>query len=329
MTKNPSKPDVYTRITNQIIAAIEAGADAFQMPWHSEGSVLRPVNAFNGKAYRGVNVLALWCAADEAGYSSDKWATYKQWRESGAQVKKGEKSSSIVFWKIFNADQPDEKPTPTQGGADEEGERRRMMGRAYSVFNAEQVEGYEPPPAPQPRPEVQRVGHADAFFNALGFDLRHGGSRAYYKPSTDHIQMPDFAAFRDALSYYAILGHESIHWTGAEKRLHRDMSGRFGNESYAAEELVAELGAAFLCADLGLSNEPRPDHAAYVANWLKVLKDDNRAIFTAAAKAQQAVDFTHSLQPQPTGDPEPDDGEEPAFAVAPVQVKGGQLGLIF
>ena len=318
-TEQKTEADVYTRITNQIIASIEAGADAFQMPWHSEGSVLRPVNAFNGKPYRGVNVLALWCAADEAGYSSDKWATYKQWQESGAQVKKGEKSSSIVFWKIFNPQQPDEAPPAPQGAADED-QHRRMMARAYSVFNAEQVEGYQAPPAPQPRPEVQRVAHADAFFQALGADIRHGGSRAYFKPSTDHIQMPDFAAFRDALSYYAILGHESIHWTGAEKRLHRDMSGRFGAEQYAAEELVAELGAAFLCADLGLSNEPRPDHAAYAASWLKVLKNDNRAIFTAAAKAQQAVDFAHSLQPQPTGEPSPDDGEEPALSVTqPVQ----------
>ena len=326
-----TKTDVYTRITNQIIASIEAGAGDFQMPWHSESSVLRPVNAFNGKPYRGVNVLALWCAADEAGYSSDKWATYKQWQESGAQVKKGEKSSSIVFWKIFDPQQPDEAAPAPQGAAGEE-HNRRMMARSYSVFNAEQVEGYQAPPAPQPRPEVQRVGHADAFFQSLGAEIRHGGGRAYYKPSTDHIQMPDFAAFRDALSYYAILGHESIHWTGAEKRLHRDMSGRFGNESYAAEELVAELGAAFLCADLGLSNEPRPDHAAYAASWLKVLKKDNRAIFTAAAKAQQAVDFAHSLQPQPTGDPSPDDGEEPAFAVAPIAVaphKARQLSLGF
>ncbi len=150
----------------------------------------------------------------------------------------------------------------------------------------------------------------------------------YENAKFEYIQMPDFAAFRDALSYYAILGHESVHWTSAEKRLHRDMSGRFGNESYAAEELVAELGAAFLCADLGLSNEPRPDHAAYVANWLQVLKNDNRAIFTAAAKAQQAVDFAHSLQPQPTGDPEPDDdGEEPAFTIAPAPIKAVQLGL--
>jgi len=316
-----SKPDVYTRITNQIVQSIEAGADAWQMPWHSDGSnILRPVNAFNNKPYRGVNVLALWCAAEEAGYTTDKWATYKQWQESGAQVKKGEKSSTIVFWKMLDQDEPSEAPA-----TDEEGQHRRMMARAYSVFNAEQVEGYEAPPAPSPLPEVQRVQHADAFFNALGAEIHHGGARAYYKPSTDHIQMPDFAAFRDALSYYAVLGHESVHWTGAEKRLHRDLSGRFGNEAYAAEELVAELGAAFLCADLGLANEPRPDHAAYAATWLKVLKNDNRAIFTAAAKAQQAVDFAHSLQPQPRGKPEPDDGEEPTLSGS----KPGQFTLSF
>ena len=307
-TEPKTKTDVYTRITNQIIAAIEAGADAWQMPWHKDDASARPINALSGKPYRGVNVLALWCAADEAGYSSDQWATYKQWAESGKQVKKGEKSSSIVFWKMLDQGDGDEAPA-----ADEEGGRRRMVARGYNVFNAEQIEGYHAPARPA-RPDIKRIQSADDFFHGLRADIRHGGGRAYYKPSTDHIQMPDFAAFRSAEAYYGVLSHEVIHWTGAEKRLHRDMSGRFGNESYAAEELVAELGAAFLCADLGLCNEPRPENAAYVANWLQVLKDDKRAIFTASAKAQQATDFAHDLQPQARGEPEPDDGEEPTLS---------------
>ena len=303
MTKaTPSHTDIYTRITNQIIASIEAGADAFQMPWHSDGLCAgRPVNAASGKAYRGVNVLALWCAAAESGYSSDQWATYKQWAESGKQVKKGEKSSSIVFWKMLDQGEPD-----AQADADEQGGSRRMVARGYNVFNAEQIDGFQAPVI-APRTDIARVQEADEFFNALGADIRHGGGRAFYRSSTDHIQMPPFEVFRNTVAYYSTLAHEVTHWTGAKARLDRDLKNRFGSEAYAAEELVAELGAAFLCADLGLANEPRPDHAAYVANWLKVLKDDKRAIFTAAAKAQQAATFAHDLQPQPHGEPEPEE----------------------
>lgn len=308
--------DVYTRITNQILEAMENGAGNWQMPWHSESGTMRPVNALSGKPYRGVNVLALWCAADEAGYSSDKWATYKQWAESGAQVRKGEKSSTIVFWKIGDTEES------AEADSDENGPRR-IIARGYNVFNAEQVEGYQAPVLP-PRPEIQRIQEADDFFSALKADIRHGGGRAFYRPATDNIQMPPFEVFRNAVAYYATLAHETTHWTGAKTRLDRDLKGRFGDESYAAEELVAELGAAFLCADLGLANEPRPDHAAYVANWIKVLKGDKRAIFTAAAKAQQAVDFAHDLQPQPRGEPEPK--EEPTI-VAPT--KAGQFTLSF
>ncbi len=315
MTKTNTSPhqDIYTRITNQIIESIEAGADAFQMPWHTNGLCAgRPINAASGKAYRGVNVLALWCAASEAGYSSEQWATYKQWSDKGVQVRKGEKSTNIVFWKI-NDTPGTETDSPTEG--DDAGTSRRIIARGYNVFNIEQTEGYQAPAMPA-RPHMARVQEADEFFNALGADIRHGGARAFYRPSSDHIQMPPFEVFHNTVAYYSVLSHEVTHWTGAKARLDRDLSGRFGNESYAAEELVAELGAAFLCADLGLANEPRPDHASYVANWLKVLKDDKRAIFTAAAKAQQAVDFTHNLQPQPRGEPEPDPEEEPILSAS-------------
>lgn len=318
MTKKAtqSPTDIYTRITNQIIEAMEAGADQWQMPWHFDGAGMRPVNAVSGKPYRGVNVLALWCAADAAGYSSDKWATYKQWAESGQQVRKGEKSSTIVFWKINDAGEETEAEGDDQNGP------RRIVARGYNVFNAEQIEGYQAPTAP-PCPEVQRLDHADEFFSALGADIQHGGGRAFYRPATDHIQMPPFEVFRSTVAYYATLSHEVTHWTGAKTRLDRDLKGRFGDEAYAAEELVAELGAAFLCADLGLANEPRPDHAAYVASWIKVLKNDKRAIFTAAAKAQQAASFAHDLQPQPPGEPEPD--EEPELSAT----KPGQFTLSF
>lgn len=290
-SSHTSQPTIYQRITDQIVAAIDAGAGDFTMPWHTDGTdITQPINAASGKPYRGINVIALWATAQACGYTGARWATYRQWQELGAQVRKGEKSAPVVFWKIFDRD---------EGQAEEpaENDHRRFMARGYSVFNAAQVEGYEPPPVVALPPAV-RIGRAEDFFANLAADIRHGGNRAYFQPSTDHIQMPPFAAFRDAVSYYATLSHEATHWTGVKSRLDRDMSGRFGSEGYAVEELVAELGAAFLCGSLGLANEPRPDHAAYVASWLKVLRNDNRAIFTAAAKAQQAADHLHSQQPE-------------------------------
>lgn len=288
--KSEVRADVYTRVTNQIIQAIEAGADKWEMPWHSpDAALLCPVNASTGSAYRGVNILSLWVAAHMAGYQENTWATYKQWSDMGRQVLKGEKATVGVFW----------KPLDAQNAESSEGESaqpgRHWVARAFALFNAEQVEGYVPPERPE-RPEHQRISEADAFFSALGADIRHGGAKAFYRPSTDHIQMPPFDVFRDPIAYYSTLAHEATHWTGAKSRLDRDLSGRFGNESYAAEELVAELGAAFLAADLGLSVDARPENAAYVQSWLKVLKSDNRAIFTAAAKAQQAMDYMHHLQ---------------------------------
>ena len=284
-----SQPTIYQRITDQIIAAIEAGAGNWKMPWHTDGTdITQPINAASGKAYRGINVIALWATARACGYTGGHWATYQQWKEIGAQVRQGEKSAPVVFWKPLGC-KAEETEEPT------ESDRLRFVARGYLVFNAAQVDGYEAPTALTLPPAV-RIGRAEEFFSNVGVEVRHGGSRAYFQPSTDHIQMPPFGAFREATGYYATLGHEATHWTGAKGRLDRDLSGRFGSEGYAAEELVAELGAAFLCGSLGLANEPRPDHAAYVASWLKVLRSDNRAIFTAAAKAQQAADCLHSLQ---------------------------------
>ncbi len=301
-----SRADIYQRITDRIAAAIEAGAGKWQMPWHpgADGAAPRlPVNAATGKPYRGVNTVVLWATAQAEGYPSAVWATYRQWAELGAQVRKGEQSSPVVFWKVNGPDEGEDGGTGGGGdgggaagedGAD--GRRPRVFARGYSVFNAAQVDGYEAPALPV-LPEPERIGHAEAFFAALGADIRHGGSRACYVPSLDQIRMPPFAAFRDAVAYYATLAHEATHLTGHPSRCNRDLRGRFGEEAYAAEELVAELGAAFICADLALTPEPRPDHAAYVASWLRVLRGDKRAIFTAAAKAQQAVDWMHARQP--------------------------------
>ena len=291
-TETESRADIYQRITDQIAAAIEAGAGEWRMPWHpgADGSdPVLPVNAATRKPYRGVNVLVLWATAQAEGYPSAIWATYRQWVELGAQVRKGERASPVVFWKISDKDEAED------ADEGEDGRRSRVFARGYSVFNAAQVDGYEAPALPV-LPEVERIGHAEAFFVAIGADIRHGGNRAYYVPSLDQIRMPPFAAFRDPAAYYATLSHETTHLTGHPSRCARNLRGRFGEEAYAAEELVAELGAAFICADLALAPEPRPDHAAYVASWLKVLRSDKRAIFTAAAKAQAAADWMHAQQ---------------------------------
>jgi antirestriction protein ArdC len=290
------RANVYERVTNQIIEAIERGAAEWRMPWHKlAGANATPVNAVTRKPYRGVNVLSLWATAIERGYRSSVWATYAQWQQLGAQVRKGEESSFIVFWKFDRFTEVED----ASAESDAEGTERRgsILARGYHVFNAEQVDGFPLPPLELPQPG-ERIEAAEQFFSHLGAEIRHGGNRAFYNPTLDFIQLPPFALFRDEAAYYATLAHECIHWSGAPHRLNRDLKGRFGEEAYAAEELVAELGAAFLCADLGIANEPRPDHAAYVQSWLSVLRNDKRAIFTAASKAQAAADWMHDRQPE-------------------------------
>ena len=281
------KQDIYQTITNQIITAIENGFATYRMPWHvTSADSFAPMNAGSKKFYRGINVLSLWAAAEKHGYPTGFWATYRQWQELDAQVRKGEKSTLVVFWKFRDI----EKDAAPEEEEKEEKASRAILARGYSVFNAAQVDGWTPP-KPEESRKNERIEHAESFFSRIGADIRHGGNRAFYSPATDHIQMPDFFAFDDPVSYYSVLSHESTHFSGAPSRLNRQLANRFGDEAYALEELIAELGAAFLCSSLGLSITPRPDHAGYVASWLKALKDDKRAIFTAASKAQQAVDW--------------------------------------
>jgi antirestriction protein ArdC len=180
-------------------------------------------------------------------------------------------------------------------------EREIPFLKAYAVFNVEQIENLPAQYVPQPEPQtdpVKRIASAEAFIDATGATIRHGGDSAYYSPKLDIIQLPVREAFRDAESYIATKAHELTHWTAHPSRMNRDFGGqRFGDTGYAREELVAELGAAFLCADLGISPEPREDHASYLAHWIAVMKDDKRAVFAAAAHAQKVVDFLHGLQP--------------------------------
>lgn len=293
------RADVYARVTDAIVAAIESGmakGKDWRMPWHRRrdpgGSPMLPVNVARGAAYRGVNTLALWAAAEAKGYPGGLWGTYRQWAEFGGQVRKGERAATVVFWRFPDAAKGSGEVE--EGEEAEEGEARRgPWARAYAVFNAAQVDGAALPASTAPAlPEAARIADAEAFFAALpGLDLRHGGNAAFYSPATDHVRMPPFADFRTGEGYYATLAHEAAHWTGHPSRLARDLTGRFGSGAYAAEELVAELGAAFALAALGLAAEPREDHARYVAHWLGLLRGDRRAIFAAAGKAQAAADW--------------------------------------
>jgi antirestriction protein ArdC len=282
---NQQTPDIYAKVTQQIIEAMERGAASYRMPWHVTGAdCFAPVNVVSKRPYRGINVLLLWLLAEHHGYTSGEWATYNQWQELGAQVRKGEKAALIVFWKIS------ERGREETDDQEEPASNRSILARGYHVFNAAQVEGYLPKPSPV-LPESERVGSAERFFSRLGIAVKHGGNTACYSPQEDVIHMPPFSCFRDAASFYSTLGHEATHATGAEHRLNRDLKPRFAEESYAMEELVAELGAAFLCSTLGLSNEPRKEHAAYLSSWLRVLRQDKRAVFTAASQAQKAIDW--------------------------------------
>lgn len=284
--QNP-KTDLYSEVTNQIIAAIEAGTGTYSLPWQRVPGM--PKNVASDRSYRGINTLLLWLTGNAKGYATPYWATFKQWLELGHPVRKGEKSATVVFWK----DLAGRASNSAEAENDDGDTRRRFVARAYHVFNADQVEGYAAPSI-TPLSESERDARAEAFFKQLPIVVNHEGSQTFYRPSTDTVQMPTYSHFHEANGYYATLGHECVHATGAKHRLDRDLSGRFGSESYAMEELVAELGAAFLCADLGLSAEPRSDHAGYIASWLKVLKGDNRAIFTAASKAQAAADWLNA-----------------------------------
>jgi antirestriction protein ArdC len=296
--RSHAKPrNVYDEITGQLVAAIEADPGSPSLPWRkSSGALFMPVNALTKNAYNGINVVSLWVSAEVRAYATPVWATYRQWQELGAQVRKDERSSLVIFYKEFEA-----RADPQ----DESDDGKRRVARASSVFNAAQVDGYAGDPPPEPLGPIERIEAADRFVSASGARIEHGGDRAYYVPSTDHIQMPDEGLFCGSSTmsrgegYYATLLHELTHWSGDAARLDRTMGKRFGDQAYAAEELVAEIGAAFLCAELGITQEIRPDHAQYLAHWLKLLKDDNRAIFAAAAKASEATAYLKRLSSSP------------------------------
>jgi len=290
-----TRTDIYTRVTDRIIAELEHGVRPWLKPWsagNTEGRITRPLR-HNGQPYQGINVLLLWGEAMAKGYASGQWMTFKQAQEIGGHVRKGEHGSLVVYADRFRKTDTDDTGTEVVQDI--------PFMKAYTVFNVEQIEDLptryylRDEPAGEP---LELIQSAEYFFTATGAVFRHGGNQAYYAPGPDVIQLPPAESFKDAESYAATKAHELIHWTKHESRTDRDFKARrFGDSGYAREELVAELGAAFLCADLGVSLEPREDHASYLDHWLKVLREDKRAIFSAAAHAQRAADYLHALQP--------------------------------
>jgi antirestriction protein ArdC len=286
-----SRQDVYSRITSQIVASLEQGVRPWVKPWnaeHAAGRITRPLR-FNGQPYSGINILSLWMSATAQGFAAPIWMTFRQAMELNAHVRKGEKGSLVVYANAIMCTEHD-------GETGKDVEREIPYLKGYTVFNVEQIDGlpdhYYAKAVLRLGP-VARIERADNFFADCKATIRHGGNRAYYAHEVDYVQMPPF---RDAESYYSTLAHEMTHWTKHSSRIARDLGRKqWGDEGYAQEELVAELGAAFLCADLDLASEPREENASHIANWLEALKNDTRFIFKAAAHAQRAVDFLRAL----------------------------------
>jgi antirestriction protein ArdC len=279
------KLDVYQRVTSAIVNAIETGIGQYRMPWTvRQDKGFSPISVGSAKPYRGVNTLVLWAQAQSKGYSSAFWGTYGQWRDLGGQVRKGEHGSPVVYWGTYEKqanEDPDEKS------------HCGLFAKGYTVFNIEQVEGCKLPKRFEPKlSQNERIAYADSFFSGVGVQVRDGGNRAFYRPDTpEAVYVPAFEQFPDRVDYYSVLAHETTHWTSHASRCDRQLGKRFGDDAYAVEELIAELGSAYTMARLELELTPRADHARYIHSWLRVLKADKRAIFTAASKAQQAADF--------------------------------------
>lgn len=273
--------DVYQEVTTRILQQLEAGVLPWVKPWASTPGSNVPCNAVTNRPYNGVNIILLWLAAG-AGYPTPRFLTYRQAQQAGGHVRKGEHGFKVVFLKRIEVEDrknPDKTKTIP-------------LLREYTVFNVAQCDGLPERivsgPVQRTRNPSTRDELADEFVAATGVVIEDGGE-AYYVPSKDYISMPLFVSFKDADRYYNTLFHEMTHWTGHKDRCARDLTGRFGNAAYAAEELIAQLGAAFLCAEFAFNGECQD--ASYIAHWIKLLKDDNKAFFTAASAAQKAVDW--------------------------------------
>ena len=273
--------DLHKEITDRIVARLRNGVVPWRQPWSGKGFGVMPRNALTQRAYSGANVLLLWSRAQESGYSAPLWLTFKQALELGGNVRKGEKGETVVYVsKVIRQENDGTK-------------RAIPFLKAYTVFNIAQCDNL---PAKVTIGEAVKAANpntrdelADAFMTATGADVRHGEASAYYRPAGDYVNLPAFETFKSASLYYGVAFHELGHWTGAEKRLSRTFGKRFGDRSYAVEELVAELTSAFLCGEFGFDNDGVD--ADYIATWIKLLEEHEKVIVAAAAAASRAVEF--------------------------------------
>ena len=284
---------IYDRVTQQIIAEMEAGSLPWERPWSETGSVEAARNATSGRRYRGINVLLLWDAVDRHGFSCNRWLTFNQAREHTGGVRKGSRGSRIVFATHFIP--KEERKRIEVGKISAEEARRQFHLRNYSVFNLDQcreVPQRMRPESGTPEPEEQQKA-VEALMAQSGAEIRIGGSEAFYHHTQDYIVLPHFACFEKTDDFYATALHELTHWTGHRTRLKRKFGPRPPHKNYVTEEMIAELGAAFLCAEFGI--RPRSRHSDYLAHWLAVMRADSRAIFSCAGKASDAADFLLSF----------------------------------
>jgi len=275
--------NLQAEITQRILTHLRNGVAPWRRPWSGAASGAMPRNAISGRGYSGCNVPLLWCAAQERGFESPKWLTFKQALEAGGNVRKGEKGNMVVYVSTFDK-------------RNEEGEIDRIpFLKAFTVFNVAQCDGVTDADSPIPVNPETRNELAEEFAVATGASITYAEPRAYFRPATDTVNLPKFENFCSASEFYSTMFHELTHWSGAETRLNRTMGKRFGDNAYSAEELVAELGSAFLCAEFGFDNDVIENQSAYIDHWIKVLTD-HEAMFTAAAsKASQAVSFMRGL----------------------------------
>ena len=305
--------DIYQEVTDAIIEALETAGE-WHRPWSDLDADAGLPRSIDGRPYRGVNTILLWASALQHGYEHGTWGTFKAWFKDRAAtpdeiadgtarknrdgdyrvttrcVRKDEHGTLVTLWKPTSRRASADEVAG--GKADENGRIDGLLLRHFTVFNAAQVEGYEAPAEVERPTGPDAIAHADEFFKNIGAKVTFKGDRAYYSPGTvDAIVIPKLDTFKSAEHFYATQAHEHAHWTGHPSRLARDFSGRFGTEQYAFEELVAELSAAFTGALLGIGSVVRDDHAAYVKNWLRVLRNDKKAIFTAGSHAQKATDY--------------------------------------
>jgi antirestriction protein ArdC len=280
------KRDLYAEVSARIVAELEAGAAPWIKPWSATPGANTPCNAVSNRPYSGCNVVLLWMAQG-AGYRTPRYLTFKQALELGGHVRKGERGTKVYFVKQLQI----------QEDADNSSTRLVPMMREYTVFNVDQCDNLADSvttgrPTRVRNPDA-RDELADEFLGSTGADIREGHGEACYVPSRDFISMPAFAAFKGADHFYNVAFHELTHWTAHKSRLDRDLKNRFGSRNYAAEELIAELGAAFLCAEFGFDGDLR--HAGYIATWIELLKADKRAFFTACSQASKAADYLRGM----------------------------------